>query len=317
MKRREYGLFLLAAVILLLPGMAHAASIHDARFFFHLAAPVGKNPCSLRSNPPACNDVVTKGQVGPGYFAYIVISNTDATGGLNSGKFGIDYNGTAGAGVDIFSWTNCSSIDFPSPGWPNADTGTILTWDAASCHHAVASGTVMAIGGYFYLSAYTPDEIEMTPRPLDNRLEVSECNGAVVNLDPTLQNLGWARFTDTGAAEGHAPCNFRNSPCRVRGPQTVAAGQGGINFTVDPEYVAPLGHWIIQGNGQISSSNNASAVVQALGAGSFTLTYRISTGCAEGCQCDYPVNVVGTAGVPAAPPDTSPTTWSRVKGAYR
>ena len=146
MTRRD-GLPLLAAVLLLLPGLAHAGSIHDARFFFHLAAPVGKNPCSLRSSPPACNDVVTRGQVGPGYFAYIVISNTDATGGLGGAKFGIDYDGTPGQGVDIFSWTNCSTVDFPAPGWPNAGTGNLVTWDAANCHHAVASGTVMAIAG--------------------------------------------------------------------------------------------------------------------------------------------------------------------------
>jgi len=306
MNRCARRVLVVAAFLSLAPGMARADATLNARFMFHLTAPVLKNQCALKSSPPACTSIVTRGQVGVGYFAYVVISNTDLVTGLAMAKFGIDYNGASGVGIDIVSWGNCSTVDFPSPGWPDAGTGNLVTWDNANCHHVSVAGTVMAIPGYFYLSAYSPDEIEITPRPLDNSLEVANCGGGTVPLSADVQRLGWARFSASGAIEGHAPCDFRNSPCRVRGPEYVAAGEPGINFTVDPEYVSSEGHWIIDGNGQISSSDNDSAVVTALGSGSFTISYRQGTGCVEGCQCDYPVTVLG-------PVPVQPSTWSQVK----
>ena len=198
-----------------------------------------------------------------------------------------------------------------------ADLGYVNLYTTIDLRYYFADKRQALQNAFPYLSAYSPDEIEMTPRPVDGILGVSNCATASEVLAPSVQNLGWATFSASGVVEGHAPCDFRNNPCRVRGPEYVAAGETGIAFTVDPEYVSPSGHWLIQGNGQISSSDNDSAVVTALGGGTFTLSYRLGTGCVEGCQCDYPVTVLGTSGVPTAPPAPLPASWSRIKALHR
>jgi hypothetical protein len=106
------------------------------------------------------------------------VAQGDAVSGVGGLQCGITYDPAAHAGVDVFNWTLCASLEFPSSGpngaWPAAGSGNLITWDGAfRCQRTQPDGSgVVAAAGYFYCAAYSTDRLELIPRPVDGQAKV-------------------------------------------------------------------------------------------------------------------------------------------------
>jgi hypothetical protein len=309
-----HSVLLFASVLLLglVPAAAAVGPNSDARLIVHLTSPVSKNACALVTDPPDCFQIDASGQVDIDSFAYVIISNVSSTGGLAAAQFGITYDGAPESGVDVFSWTSCGNLGYPSDGWPAAGTGIRVTWISEGCFHPpVVGGFAMAVVGYFSLTAYSPDEFGMARHPSDNQASVIDCslfNEDVIELG-TANPFGWATFSADGTALGSVPCGFFGGGCHLSGPTAVDTGQTGIQYTMDPDEVTANGFWTVNGHGQLVSGDNTAATVDATTPGTFTIGYQREGGCIEGCGCSVTVQVL-------APLPVRPTTWGRIKSGY-
>gem|GEM_PF-1543336 len=188
----------------------------NARLMLHVAAPTTKSPC-VSGQLANCRDAVTRGDLapiggtGPWYFVYLLATRFTELGGL---QCGIDYDqgrsdGDANLqGIDVFGWTLCATLEFPTPGtrsWPKPGSGNSLTWDTANRCQTGAT----AVGGFFYLAAYSADILKIIPRPIDGVARVANC-GATQNL-VLDEYLGTARFSFGGAIAGYNPCDASQS----------------------------------------------------------------------------------------------------------
>lgn len=194
----------------------------------HLAAPTTVNACSS-GHIAACSSAVTHGAVaspgvGPYYFAY-VLANTDTrfTPDVGGVQFGVTYDGnrpggsTDGHGIDVFSWTPCGNLQFPSAGWPEPGSGNLVTWDTAN---NCARGPIV-VTGYFYLGAYAADRLQLIPRPVDGFAKVANCLGAEAVVPEA--RLGFATFSAGGLVPGCNPCD---GPCRSPVPVQMTTWGG-------------------------------------------------------------------------------------------
>ena len=166
----------------------------------------------------------------------------------------------------------------------------------------------MAVVGYFSLSAYGPDDIWVRPHPLFGA-SVVDCAGIQDAITMGITNpFGWATFSANGTTGGSTPCYLNNGSCHLTGPSGVDTGTTGIVYTMHSEEVVPTGVWVVFGNAVITSSNNATATVNATAPGTFTIGYdRLPfNDCVEGCGCRLTVNVFG-------PTEVRPTTWGAIK----
>lgn len=185
-----------------------------AKIMLHLTSPRTGNGCASLGISQ-CSQFVTNGDLalpgsGPFYFAYLLSTNFGALAGL---ECGITYDGgnaggmTDGSGIDIFSWNHCATIEFPSPvpAWPKPGSGNLLTWDSVnSCQTGFT-----AVAGWFYLAAYGPDELRVTPRPASGFAKVADC-AAIETILP-LNFLGSVQFSAGAAAHGENPCGRSQS----------------------------------------------------------------------------------------------------------
>ncbi len=302
----------LVAVLLQVPSIVTAGQNANARILLHLTAPTSKNACLSGTNIPDCFEIDTSGQLQTDYFAYVILSNVSSALGIGALKLGITYNGAASNGVDIASWTSCgASLEFPYGGWPGAGSGIRLIWTTPACSTTVVGQYAMFLAGYFQLRAYSPDELSVTPHPLDNQASITDCGNVSEDI---LQNnvvlpLGWDVFSAGGAAEGSNPCGFWSGSCHISGPDSVGVNQAGIQYVMKAEEVTPQGFWSVSGNAQITSSNNSMATVNPTAPGTFSILYERTFGCVEGCGCGRQVKVLDTTPVNA-------TTWGRIKTVY-
>lgn len=192
-----------------------------ARVLVHLASPATERPCAGAPAGPRCRDIATQGELYPArsYYAMVLVTNgvTDGTAssGVGGVQFGIEYNGVPGSGVDIFDFTVCGLLQMPTAGWPRPGSGNRILWDGVTrCQRAEPDGPgtgVTAAAGYFYLAAYTPDELSITTYPQDGTVQVFDCLGAgsVVVADGQLKApwpLGRAAFSADGLSPGYNPC---------------------------------------------------------------------------------------------------------------
>lgn len=125
-----------------------------------------------------------------------------------------------GAGIDIFDWHLCATLQFPttSPAWPEPGSGTLLTWDPIQrCQTAQT-----AVAGWFYLAAYSPDVLQLTPHPIDGLAKLATCTSREGIISPN--RLGSAAFSVSGLVPGCNPCVVArcNEPVSVR-PSTWSA----------------------------------------------------------------------------------------------
>jgi hypothetical protein len=125
---------------------------------------------------------------------------------------GITYqNGSPGAasdgqGIDIFDWTLCASLEFPSTGdqpWPEPGSGNLITWSLDHCQTGVT-----AVAGYFYLGAYGVDQLRLIPRPIDNLAKLAHCNASEILISPG--DLGVASFSSGARIRGCNPAVVGN-----------------------------------------------------------------------------------------------------------
>lgn len=243
--RRPAGVTLVLSALLLggapllvgaLAGPAAAGPNADARLLIHLLAPTRKNACARPEATPDCAGIVTAGGLAPQmYYAYLLVVGADAQAGVAGVQCGIRYNPAEKAGVDVLSWKNCGTLEFPSDDWPASGGGNLVTWDATvRCQKNAAHGPavgVEAVVGYFYCAAYGPDTLRVTPRPVDGFAKVADCKSVEDLIDArdtpaAPARVGYAVFSAGGKAPGYSPCG---APAKAptSAPAPTPPGKGG------------------------------------------------------------------------------------------
>lgn len=154
-----------------------------------------------------CSDFITYGNTCTAYDLYMVAGQADSNG-VAGITIGIDYDGEHQSGADVLGWQLCATgLEFPSDSWPDAGSGSVMTWNLATCGLTeIPPDGVHATAGVFYVYAYSNDTFAFTAnsqftRP---RLSFANCIGQEWDLDPLLQPVGFAQF---GGGWGCNPCN--------------------------------------------------------------------------------------------------------------
>jgi hypothetical protein len=178
----------------------------NAKMILHIVPAVKKTPVGCGNVlPKEPTGVTTAGNVDPqGYYAYVLVADYDVRRGMAGTQFGISYNDSAEAGIDILSWQSCALYEWPMDSWPASETGNLLTWNQAEdCQEKMPLPV-----GFFYVIAYSPDRLKIIPRPVDGLTRVAVCGiesgmketDMVDDLVP--ENLGWVDF---GGGKGYNP----------------------------------------------------------------------------------------------------------------
>jgi len=206
----------LAALTLHVAG-AGAAPSQGPKIAGHLTAYTTKAICTTAAPKPPCNPgethLVTQGSLNTAYNLYLVVLDGDSSTGVAGAAFGVDYNGTAGAGMDAYSWTLCADAQYsagPSGvAWPEPGSGNLIVWEKNNkCQQTSASGDadggVIAVLGSLYVYAYSADLFSITKRNYANipDLGVANCVGDQFQVDyPNA--VGKVGF---GTTQGVDPC---------------------------------------------------------------------------------------------------------------
>ncbi|HEX7878920.1 MAG TPA: hypothetical protein VF720_05890 [Candidatus Eisenbacteria bacterium] len=166
-----------------------------------------------------CTAAISQGSLNTPYHVFVVVAPSDSMlqsgAGIAGLQFGLDYSGGFDPSgnpvlpIDIFSWTLCATLEFitPTPQWPGPGGGNLITWDSVTnCQLGN-----LAVAGYFYLTAYSPATLRLTPRPVDQRAKVATCGA--VELDTwNYYGLGIAAFSAGSTVPGCNPCIY---PCGI------------------------------------------------------------------------------------------------------
>jgi hypothetical protein len=213
-------------IAVLEPGPPPPNQNRDAKIMLHVvrSSPIGCDLGGCRDFAARipCTSAITRAELYPKlYYAAVLVAKAESDGGALSGvsgaHFGIDYQGGAtGAGIDIFGWTLFAQFEYRTPDWPAPGSGNrIVPLESDACFRQEPGGPgtgVSAQLGFFYLSAYTPDSLAITPHPTNDLASVIDCYlrewpvygaGAPGNPYP----LGSAVFSASGTAEGYNPCD--------------------------------------------------------------------------------------------------------------
>ena len=185
-----------------------------ARILVHLKSTTTRDACGAWG-APTCADVNTAGALYPTtYFGYLLVCDGSAFAGLAGVECGVQYDSGAQSGVDIYSWALCGSVEFHTADWPASGSGNRITWDPASrCQRTEPGGPgtgVTANAGYFYLAAYTPDQLHVRPHPATGEAKVADCTACesvlAHSIDGIYPTLGSANFSAGGSSAGYNPC---------------------------------------------------------------------------------------------------------------
>jgi hypothetical protein len=199
--------------MILIPSSSFAQRNKDASIGFILQQSGSVPRCNTLTKM-ACSDPNAKvtGAL-EDYYAIVCVFNGDPELGIAGMEFGIDYDSGSQSGVDITSWTLCADLEFPQDAWPDAPSGTIITWTyQENCQRTVPGDEldgVTAIAGFFSLTAYSTDRLKVIPRP-GQGLKVADCgtedySGAEYLLNPNEQ-AGWVGFSSDLSEKGSIPC---------------------------------------------------------------------------------------------------------------
>ena len=190
--RPRCGITAILAIILgLIATEAWAAGNREAKIMLHGLAPIAKAACTREAlRPSFCSGFVTNNLalLPETHFAYVLVVNGSVTEGVAGAQFGIDYPGPAngagdGAGLEIYGWTRCATLDFQTPEgggintWPNPNSGILVTWDAVNACQTTGYAVIgaVAVAGYFYCGAYEPTRLRIVPRQVDGQAKVANC----------------------------------------------------------------------------------------------------------------------------------------------
>ena len=173
------------------------------------------NNCSTAPMKP-CNsgelNLTVQGSIGVGYSVYVYCMDVTPSEGLGAVAWGIDFNDTLGLGVDVFSWSGCGDGEFSASdslvSWPEAGSGIISVWDAASCDTVATLGDLdgqqTKVLGHFYVYAYSADVFKITKRLYLSNPDFVYSN--CVGFDTDLVYPGNAGAVSFGTSGGHDPC---------------------------------------------------------------------------------------------------------------
>lgn len=190
----------------------------DAKIVVHLVPATGTIGCNSSKGRVACDKMKAEGDLNQPYYAFICVIDADASVGVAGVQFGVEYNRSNNRGVDIFDWNNCGTLQFPTGGsnwYKNAGGGNQITWDVSrGCPREEPGGAgtgVVAVAGYFYLSAYSDDQLKITKRPVDNMAKIADCAASeyVVEgfgISYPRSHLGYATFSSGAQTTGYNPC---------------------------------------------------------------------------------------------------------------
>jgi len=200
----RYGLGYLAclgaAALFLIPALAHAGTLDNARVMVH----VGTSPAapSSKACQPAytgvdvdCQtwDMVDANFTGAGMttrYALVVCRAVDGVGGLS---LGIEYSPNLFCGFDLCT----DGLEFSNYEWPKSGGGNRITWTTCGAELApsyadryseTASG-LQVVFGSFYVYTYGGDGFfnvvknKLSPGEQDDELAVGSC-GAVTSFLP-------------------------------------------------------------------------------------------------------------------------------------
>jgi hypothetical protein len=216
-----------------IPASVFAGPNANAKIQLHLMSPTIQQRCSRAM--PACSGIVTNGGLYPQvYYAYLLVTDGDAGAGVSAVQFGLDYQGGVVDGFEdtprpiaVFGYTVCAQLELgvPSPVFPNPGSSSLWINDEdTDCRRTEPDGPgtgVVSAFGYFYLSAYDPATMSVTPaynRATNPAAMVHACEhdshgplldqieGPNVHHDPS--HLGMIRFSASGTETGYSPCGL-------------------------------------------------------------------------------------------------------------
>jgi hypothetical protein len=195
-------------------GVARAFDNSNAPLSLHLVrvTPGGPNSCvvpGLRASQMQTQTNQFSTPDGPFYYVYLLACSASDSTKVGGFECGIQYPGSYNPGgnpagpITIFSWTRCATMEFPSGGWPASGGGNVMTWSAANCPGTRSEPgirySVIAIGGYFYLGAYSAARMYVTARPVTGRAGIADCQSRVDFVEGRIPpHLGSAGFGMNG-----------------------------------------------------------------------------------------------------------------------
>lgn len=158
----------------------------------------------------------TSGQYGS-FDVWVLVCNGSDSLGVAGVEYGLEYDGSNGAGVDVLSWRLCGDLEFTSGNYPAAGSGNIVTWEPSlNCQNTPAEfhgtggggqgdtdpngklpvpGSVIAVAGVLRVNVTGADVMEITPRPVSGRLKVADCTAAENDLtNAMVSRAGVAAF---------------------------------------------------------------------------------------------------------------------------
>lgn len=219
------ALAFVAIVCSAMPARAQVFQPNQPKILLHVMAPTTKGACTTwpeNSLAGSCTNAVTSGLSNPdgsaSYFLYVIVAKGDSILNLAGFQLGVDYDlasegyphnsssDTDGVGIDMFGWNLCATLQFALGDWTNQGAepggGNLITWDRDN----VCQVGPVAIAGYFYIAAYGPSTMYVTPRPVDGTAKVADCNAFEYAPLP-LTALGFAAFSPAGTVDGCNPCD--------------------------------------------------------------------------------------------------------------
>jgi len=234
-RRASFRPFLLAIALLTglsgalaLPGPASAqygTPNEEAKIIIHIVpvTSMSGRACTSNKGRAPCDQMSMNGKLNEYYYGFVCVVDGKADAGIAGVQFGVKFNRANHGGVDIGDWSLCGALQFPFPqtrrDWYNDSRGgNLITWDpVTACQTTEPSGAgtgVTAVAGYFYLTAYTADRLEITARPNDGRAKVADCNSiesVVAGPEAPIHTkpyLGSVEFSADGSVVGSNPCGL-------------------------------------------------------------------------------------------------------------
>ena len=211
------------AVSVFLVGWAYAGTQDGAVITLHAKTHTSKSKTVCVDWAPTvpCSQYATTWPLGVNADVYLVVAKAQVEAGIAGMSCGISYDGAAGSGADVFGWSLCGDLEFTNAGllgeWPEAGGGTRITWSLVdACQRTVIEPDgVHAIAGAFYIFAYGPDVLQVTPNnnlQSEPELAVADCTASTTYLPVDGSAAGSVGFGQPG-------CN----PCAENcGPPPIA-----------------------------------------------------------------------------------------------
>lgn len=175
------------------------------------------------SVPTSSSEVVTKARASSDgtarYFVYLLgapevpvydIESNDFPG-MAGIQVGIDYDrgNPQKRGLEVLQWTRCSDLEFAGDDWPASGSGNTITWISEFCDENLITA------GYFYVSAYSPSAMVLSPFPPTGLVKTATCAAAESNVQTplALSRVGWVSMGGGTFGSDSDGCNPLVEPC--------------------------------------------------------------------------------------------------------